>query len=203
MAHNRFNKTYIDNAVTAISAIPLEDVDSVCKALLAAYKRGAQIFTAGNGGSAALAEHFSCDLSKTTWNANKKLTRRFRVSSLVSNTALSTAWANDEGYDHIFSEQLKSMGRPGDLLIVISSSGNSPNILRALETAKAMGIQTIALVGFGGGKAKNLAHLSIHIKYSDYGIVESTHSLLTHTITHWLANAISKKTKGKQLAEVA
>ncbi len=129
----------------------------------------------------------ACDLTKTTLGADpREKSNRFRAVSLSDNVALMTAWANDEGYEHIFSEQIKNLGREDDVLVVISASGNSPNIVAALETARTYGMRTIGLLGFGGGQAKALSEESIVIESRDYGLVEGAHSVLGHMVASWI-----------------
>ncbi|MBI4509578.1 MAG: SIS domain-containing protein, partial [Deltaproteobacteria bacterium] len=112
--------------------------------------------------------------------------KRFRVISMCDNLSLLTAWANDVSFDTVFAEQLKGLARPGDVLLVITGSGNSPNILRALETAQEVGMKTLGWLGFDGGKALSLCDRSILVRTHDYGLVESAHAVLTHLITSWL-----------------
>lgn len=164
---------------------------TVCARLFAAYAQGHSVFFAGNGGSAALANHFACDLEKSSLGSEPRIAKqRLRCHSFAANSALLTAWANDEGYDHIFSEPLASHAKKGDLLIVISASGNSPNILACLKKAQDMGILSIGLLGFQGGQAKGLCDLPLHVQSDDYGIVEGVHSALTHFVTRQLIERI-------------
>lgn len=184
---NDFVEEYIESINRCLRSIPQEDIRNIAGTLLAAYKRKARIFIAGNGGSASTASHFACDLAKTTLGSDPRRKKdRFQAIALSDNVALLTAWANDEGYEHVFSEQMKNLARVGDVLMVISASGNSPNILKALETAAIMKLRTIGLLGFGGGKAKALSDETIVIESHDYGHVEGVHSVLGHMITSWL-----------------
>ena len=112
--------------------------------------------------------------------------RRFRVTSLCDNTELITAWANDSGYEVVFSEQLKTFAEEGDLLIAISASGNSPNIIRAVDVAKIKGMKVIGLTGFAGGKLRELADVPIHVEAKDYGIIENCHLMFGHLATKYL-----------------
>lgn len=187
---------YVKSIHACLESIPDADVHSFASTLLSACGRGATVFIAGNGGSAATASHLACDLTKTTLGANpREKSNRFRVVSLSDNVALMTAWANDEGYDHIFSEQIKNLGREDDVLVVISASGNSPNIVAALEVARMLGMRTVALLGFGGGRAKSLAGESIVVDSYDYGLVEGVHSVLGHMVTSWILSVLEELEK--------
>lgn len=131
----------------------------------------------------------ACDLGKTILIDNTKERRyNFRVNSLTDNVPLMTALANDYGYKYIFSEQLKNLGRKGDMLIVLTASGNSANIIQAVSTAKALGISSFGLVGFGGGKVKDLLDDILLIESDDYGLVEDAHMVINHLITDWFRN---------------
>jgi D-sedoheptulose 7-phosphate isomerase len=152
-------------------------------ALQTAIAGNATIFTCGNGGSAAIANHFVCDHTK---GARTDTDVMPRVHSLVSNIEINTAIANDLAYDHIFSYQLKSYASPGDVLVAISSSGNSPNILNALQWAKANGVVALAMTGFTGGKAHELADISLHVAAHNYGVVEDVHQSLMHALAQFI-----------------
>ena len=186
---------FIDNYYSAIydclKTIPVSDLEKLTSKLLEAYKKGAKIFIAGNGGSAATASHLACDLSKTVLGSEPtEKSRRLHVIGLSDNAAVLTAWANDEGYEHIFSEQLKNLAQAGDMLIVISASGNSPNIIRAVETARDLKMDTVGMLGFGGGKVKGLLDTAVIVDSYDYGYVEGVHSVLGHLVTSWLCKLI-------------
>jgi D-sedoheptulose 7-phosphate isomerase len=189
-----FIETYVGFFGKALRALAPEDIDAVVGVLLAAYERNARVFIAGNGGSAALASHFACDLEKTASGPHpRQVRRRLRALSLNDNMASFSAWANDEGYQVVFAEQLRSHADPGDVLVVISASGNSPNIVAALEAAAQMGLVTVALVGFEGGRALGLADHALHVGASDYGVVEGVHGVLTHVITSCLVLALAER----------
>ena len=162
--------------------LPYEDVNAAINEILSAHERGAGIFTLGNGGSAALASHFACDLGKGTLVHNKSK-KRFRVISLADNIPLITAWANDHGYEHIFAEQLENLVESDDLVFAISGSGNSPNVLRALEVAKNHGARTIGLTGFEGGKMKGLCDVCVILPSDNMEVIEDFHLSMTHAIS--------------------
>jgi len=182
----QFVGDYLAEMTTHLNTISGDAVIGAGERLLRAYRDGAQVLVAGNGGSASTASHFACDLGKTVLGANPTVQQsRFRVVSLADNVALLTAWANDEGYQTVFAEQVKALGRAGDVLVVLSVSGNSPNVLAALHTAREAGIETIGLLGAGGGEAKSLVDDAIVVSCSDYGHVESAHLVVGHLLTHW------------------
>lgn len=141
------------------------------------------IFSCGNGGSAAIANHLVCDCLKGT-RADTEI--RPRVFSLSTTVELITAIGNDFGYQDVFSYQLESTASSGDLLIAISSSGSSPNILKALRTARALGMSTLAMVGFDGGEAATLADVALWVKADNYGVVEDVHQSLMHIFAQFL-----------------
>lgn len=185
---------YVGFFAKALGDLSVEEIDAVVQVLLDAYDRNARIFIAGNGGSASLASHLACDLEKTAAGPNPRaVQKRLRALSLNDNMATFSAWANDEGYRHVFAEQLRSHAEPGDLLVVISASGNSPNIVSALETASEMGVASVALLGFDGGRALELCDHALHVNVSDYGIVEGVHGVLTHVITASLVLALGER----------
>ena len=149
----------------------------------AVITRGGTVWVASNGGSAAIADHTVCDSSKGTHVSG---TPPFRTISLASNVPMLTALANDISYDAVFSEQLKYYLTDRDALLVVSSSGNSPNVVNACEYAKAQGVPTIAFVGFKGGKLAEMADTVVHIAIDNYGIVEDTHQSLIHMLTQYM-----------------
>lgn len=143
------------------------------------------VYVCGNGGSAALSQHFAIDLGLGTHKSGKKACR---IIDLTSNTAVLTATANDTGYEKVFSSQVDFYGRPGDLLIAISSSGNSQNVINAVRKAKELEIVSVGLTGFDGGALRGLVDYSIHVetKVGKYGLVEDLHSFVLHALTHLL-----------------
>jgi phosphoheptose isomerase len=152
-------------------------------ALEEAALRNATVFTCGNGGSAAIANHFACDHTK---GARADTCILPRIHSLVANIEINTAIANDMSYDQVFSYQLQSYAAHGDVLVAISSSGNSPNIVNALLCAREKGIQSIAMTGFHGGRAREITDLSLHVAAHNYGVVEDVHQSLMHALAQFL-----------------
>src|ERR1041384_1765811 len=184
---SEFAKDYLAELKDVLDRLPLEAIDRVLQAIETAHAAGRQIFVIGNGGSAATASHMMNDLCKgTLGHKGDAPWKRFRVIALTDNVSLMTAWANDTDYNHIFSEPLKSLAQHGDLLIAISASGNSPNIIAAVEAAKQMGVQVIGLTGFGGGKLAKMADVSFDVPSDGYGPVEDVHMILDHIITGYL-----------------
>ena len=159
---------------------PLTDVLAVFDQVTAA---GGTVWVAGNGGSAAISDHTVCDCSKGTHVDGQA---PFRTISLTSNVAMLTALGNDSSYDDVFSEPLKYYLKPEDAVLLVSSSGNSPNVVKACEYANAQGVPTVAFVGFKGGKLKEAAQHCVHIEVENYGIVEDTHQSLIHALTQYM-----------------
>lgn len=180
-----FAKNYFQKLADLGKLIDLEEVEKVMNLIEEAYKNGKTIFVAGNGGSAATASHMVCDLCKTILgkdniNSTKK---RFKVVSLTDNVPLLTALANDCSYDFAFSEYLKTFANKGDLLLVITGSGNSKNIIEAVNVAKNLNMVTMGFLGFNGGVCRKILDASILIPSSEYGPVEDFHMVLDHMIT--------------------
>jgi phosphoheptose isomerase len=148
-----------------------------------AMNAGRQIFVAGNGGSAAISDHLCCDFSKGTFAPPKA---PLRTHSLSANSALVTALGNDIGYEHIFSHQLKILAQKGDLAILISSSGNSPNIINAAKIAKEINVTTVGLTGFSGGDVVPLLDVHIHVPIHNYGVVEDCHQSVMHILSQFI-----------------
>lgn len=175
---------YVDNYFArlkgVLDAMPSERIEAMGEVLFRAYQHDKQVFIVGNGGSAATASHMACDLGKNTISPGR---RRFRVLSLTDNMPLVSALANDVGYDSVFSEQLVNLIRPGDVLIVLSGSGRSPNVIRAMRYARQNAATIIALLGFDGGEAVALADECVLVPSSDYGVVEDLHMILDHVLT--------------------
>lgn len=190
-------KSFVDDYLRQMSdqlaSIPDEALERAGKRLLDTAEAGAQILIAGNGGSASTASHFACDLAKTVLGAKPELRKtRFRALSLADNVALLTAWANDVSYESVFAEQVKMLGRPGDVLCVISASGSSPNVVEAVEAARSMDLHTIGFLGFDGGRLKDLVDDAVVVPCHDYGHVESAHLVLGHLLTQWLHDRLEE-----------
>jgi histidinol-phosphate phosphatase family protein len=177
-----FAEHYAGELGHALATVDLASFDRASKVLSDAYDRDAAVFVCGNGGSASIANHLQCDHVKGVRVGTELHTR---VTSLSSNVEILSAIANDIGYDAVFEYQLESMARPGDVLVAVSSSGRSPNIVRALAWAEAHGMQTIAMTGFGGGDARRVAGVSIHVDARNYGVVEDAHQACMHLLAQY------------------
>jgi len=181
---------YLEDVRTMLAQMPLESIEQVLQALLDVYEREGTVFIMGNGGSAATASHFAGDLAKGT--AHPGL-RRFRVVPLTDNVPLITAWANDVDYEWIFAEQLRNLVRPGDLVIGISGSGNSPNVLNAIALAREMGATTVGLTGGDGGKLALMADIAVIAPSDTMEQIEDAHLVLEHLICTTLRDEIRRR----------
>jgi histidinol-phosphate phosphatase family protein len=178
-----FGTEYSDELHAALRTIDPSRFHAAAALLNDAHDRDATVFACGNGGSASIANHLQCDHVKCVGQGTDL---RTRVFSLSTNVELFSAIANDNGYEHVFEHQLASIARAGDLLIAVSSSGRSPNIVRAPEWAAGHGMRTIALTGFTGGSSRELADVSIHVESANYGIVEDTHQACMHLLAQYV-----------------
>ena len=180
-------RPFLERVGQELSRIDPAEVKALADAIMVCYQERRMVFVCGNGGSGSNASHFCEDMGKCTlrredYDNDKK--KRLRILSLTDNTPYILAWANDEGFERVFAEQLKNLASPGDLLIAISGSGNSPNILRAVDWANKNGLKTFGCTGFDGGKLRKLAHQGLHVPLDDMGIVESIHL----TAFHWVVD---------------
>lgn len=174
---------YFARLAEAAATVDRAAIDRAAALIADTAKAGRRIYSCGNGGSAAIANHLVCDCLKGIRNES---TLKPEVISLSTTIELITAIGNDLGYDRIFSYQLESLAKTGDLLIVISSSGNSPNIVAAIEAARALGSPVIAMTGFDGGRAARLADVSLHVAADNYGLVEDVHQALMHLLAQFV-----------------
>ncbi len=176
-----YQKEIIDN----ILSIDMESFNRFMQLLLDVYERDGQVFIAGNGGSAASANHFVCDFGK---NAIPQGMRRFRIHSLADNIEVITALGNDISFDQIFAFQLGNLSHPQDLLIAVSASGNSPDIVNACKFAKEQGCKIVALSGFGGGKICDYADVQLVTDMRSYERIEDLHMMILHMAVCWFKN---------------
>jgi D-sedoheptulose 7-phosphate isomerase len=176
-------RAYGTLAREVIAATDLSGVEDLAHELADCWRTGRQVFLCGNGGSGANAVHIANDF---LYAVSKTPGSGLRVHALPSNAAVVTCLANDEGYDTIYSLQLAVLARPGDVLIVLSGSGNSPNILKALEQARRQSVRSYAILGYSGGKAKALADVPIHFAVDDMQISEDLQMMVAHMIMQWL-----------------
>ena len=174
---------YMKEIQKGFESIDVSKLEKVVNVLDSVISRKGTIYTCGNGGSSSIAEHFVCDFLK---GVSTGTTVQPLIYSLSSNTPTITAVANDISYNDIFSFQLERYGKEGDLLLCVSSSGNSPNIIKALSMAKSKNIETISFVGFSGGDAKDISDNCIHIPIKNYGIVEDIHHSLMHLLAQYI-----------------
>lgn len=177
-----FPESYRTSLLEAIATIDIEKVNRAIEWFRDARAEGRRIFVCGNGGSASTASHFACDVVK---GASFGRQSRFRIMALTDQVPTLTAYANDVGYDAVFVEQLKNFAEPGDLFMAISGSGNSPNVLRAIEYANGIGCRTIALSGRDGGKLGPLAELNLQVAHSHMGRIEDAHLIMLHMIGYY------------------
>jgi D-sedoheptulose 7-phosphate isomerase len=171
--------SYLDQVCHILRNLPHEDIARTIDILAQARQEGRQIFVMGNGGSAATASHFACDLGKGTLEPGKP---RFKVIALTDNMSLFSALANDWGYDRVFVEQLDSLARPGDVVIGISGSGNSENVLRAMDLAVERGLTTIGFTGFEGGRLRDKVEVCVLVDCHVMEQIEDVHLVLEHLI---------------------
>lgn len=179
---------YLNQVFTGIN---IEEVSNFVKILLEARERDAQIFFIGNGGSAATASHFANDLAIGTRSWNKP----FRAVSLTDNQAIVTAISNDNGYENIFTQQLQALMKKGDMVVAISASGNSTNLINAVEHANSNGATTVGITSFDGGQLHKLAKLGVHVPANkgEYGPAEDAHMVLNHLIGAYLTRLVAQE----------
>jgi D-sedoheptulose 7-phosphate isomerase len=177
-----FPERYKSDVVNAIETIDLEKVGQAIDIFSRAREEGRRIFVCGNGGSASTASHFACDMVK---GASFNRPARFRIMALTDSLPTLTAYSNDVHYECVFVEQLKNFAEPGDVVMAISGSGNSPNVLRAVEYGNLIGCHTIALTGRDGGKLGPLAELNIQVSHPHMGRIEDGHMVVTHMISYY------------------
>lgn len=191
-----FPEAYRLKLLHALDSIPLDKVEEAIRILARAREEGRTIFVCGNGGSASTASHFVCDMVK---GASYGRSTRFRIQALTDSLATITAYANDCSFEHIFVEQLKNFARPGDIVMALSGSGNSANVIRAVEYANSIACCTIALSGRDGGKLAPLAQLSINIPEPHMGRIEEAHFTICHMIGYYFMEEAGGSSLGPQV----
>jgi D-sedoheptulose 7-phosphate isomerase len=185
-------RPFLERVGQELLRVDVAQVKALADAMYDCYQKGRFIFVIGNGGSGSNASHFCEDIGKGTLRRqdfDNDAKKRFRILSLTDNTPYILAWGNDEGFDRVFVEQLKNLAGPGDLLIAISGSGNSPNVLRAVEWANRHAVTTFGCTGFTGGKLRSQAKHNLHVPIEDMGIVESIHL----TVFHWIVDDLYRR----------
>ena len=191
MDPQRFAAGYLKGMAAVMADLPLADINMIVDVLASAYEGGRRIFVAGNGGSAASAAHMACDLNKSVLSDSEDTAvKRFAVVALADNIPTLTAWANDTRYDQVFSQPLRNLAQVGDVLIVISASGNSKNIVHAAEMAKKLGLTTIGLLGFEGGAVRAALDQALVVHSNDYGYIEDAHMIVIHLVTAYFREAL-------------
>jgi D-sedoheptulose 7-phosphate isomerase len=182
-------ETYLAGVSTLVAALPVNSIAAAAELLMAVWRRRGRVYVLGNGGSAAIASHFAGDLNK---GANVAGRHRFRASALVDNVPALMAWSNDDGYTAALAEQLRNVVEPADLVIGVSGSGNSPNVVNALALARQAGASTLALCGFDGGQLARpeLSHVAIHVPGHNMEQVEDAFSVLCHALLYTLRRQI-------------
>lgn len=180
---------YLDEVGALLYSLPRQPLQEIIDALLIAYTYGRTIYVIGNGGSASTATHFACDLQKWTLTAGQP---RVKAIALTDNMALFSAYANDDGYEHVFEAQLRTLLRPGDVVVAISGSGRSPNVLRAVAFANEHGAVTIGLTGFSGGELAGMADHYLVVPSTRMNQIEDVHMTLCHLIADAVRAALSE-----------
>jgi len=186
---------YLGDFVKLLAQVDRKQIQAMVDLVTEAYVNEKTVFIIGNGGSGANASHLCEDLGKGTLHDFEKQ-RRLKVMSLTDNTPYILAWGNDTAYDRIFVEQLKNFVEKGAVLIAISGSGNSPNVISCIEYANSQGMKTLGVTGYDGGKLKKIAHHNVHVPSFNMGMVESVHS----TLFHYLLDTLYHKFKALNLA---
>ena len=175
---------YAERLHRALDGVDKVAMDRARSVVEQAAHAGRRVHSIGNGGSAAIADHLCCDWTKGTHASGHPI---IDAHSLTANIALYSAVANDFGFETVFSRQIELIGREGDVLVAISSSGNSPNIVAGVSAARAAGMTTIGLSGFGGGALRDAADIALHVDDSNYGVVEDAHQAIIHVLAQFIA----------------
>lgn len=195
---DKYIKNYIKKSQKLLEHLPVKEISKAINILQATYERDGRIYVFGNGGSLSMATHWVADFNKTVFNKHlDKNLRRFQAIRLPTTESEITAWANDVGFDMIFAGPLKNYIKEGDAIIAISSSGNSPNILKAVELAKEYNVPVIGVTGFDGGNLNKLADAKVLVKSEKgaYELVEGVHSVILHMMTLYFKNSFDYLSK--------
>ena len=185
-------RQYFEELQGVAASLCHEGIDQIADMLVKAHESGQTIFTFGNGGSAALASHLACDLGKGTAYCNGG--KRLRALALTDSIPMLTAWANDSRYEDVFSEQLKNFVQPRDIALAISGSGNSKNVLNALQVARHAGATTVGISGFEGGEMKSLCDICVIVPSTNMQIIEDLHLAIAHSIFRIVYTRVSVRT---------
>lgn len=196
MKFRKFAKDYLKKLKADLDRLDLEVLEKIANLIWKTYKADKTLYLIGNGGSAATASHMANDFAKGLLGHKGDAPHKpMKAVALTDNFSLISAWANDTSFDDIFARQIEGLAQKGDLLIGISASGNSPNILKAVEVAKTKGLKTIGFCGFDGGKLSKLADLALVVYAQHYGRVEDVHMVLDHLISNFLYEKLQEKAK--------
>jgi D-sedoheptulose 7-phosphate isomerase len=189
-------RDYQAGLLKLLENLSYRELESLIQLLESAYTEGRRVFVVGNGGSAATASHMACDLAKTVLGpAPQRVERRFRIMALTDNVPLITAYGNDIEYASVFSEPLRNLAERGDILIAISASGNSANIVEAVAAARTLSLKTVGLLGFDGGEVGTMVDTAIIIPSDNYGYVEDLHMILVHIITDYFKRRLAARSE--------
>lgn len=183
-------RQYFDELQRVVTNLPYEGVNRIAEVLVTAYEDGRALYLFGNGGSASLASHLACDLGKGTAYCNGG--KRFRAFALTDNLPTLTAWANDSSYEHVFSEQLRNFVQAQDVAFAISGSGNSRNVLSALQVAREAGATTVGISGFQGGQMKSSCDICVIVPSNNMQIIEDLHLAMAHSIFRIVYSRMSR-----------
>ena len=184
---------YLTGLKAVLDALSRDDLCDMVDSLHRAHEEGRHVFVIGNGGSAATASHMACDLQKTVLGTPPRPgARRLKITALTDSVPLLTAWGNDAGYETVFAQQLENVANEGDLLVVITASGNSRNVVEAVKTARTLGLHTIGLLGFDGGRVKDLLDQAVIVSSDHYGHIEDAHLVVNHLITTYFQQLMSQ-----------
>lgn len=195
LSSDDFCRDYTQRLQHALAHGPIAAVGQLAAALLSALDHKNHVFLAGNGGSAGNANHLANDL---LYGMGKDSGVGLRVEALPANAAVLTCLANDISYDEVFAEQIRIKGEPGDVLIMLSGSGNSPNIVRALESGNLLGMKTFAILGYSGGRCRDLAHVPIHFAVDDMQISEDLQLIVGHICVQWVRAQLTQRRESRE-----
>ena len=182
--------SYFRSLAAVMARMPHARIDEIADVLYQCYQDGRTVFLLGNGGSASLASHFACDLAKGT-TENMSTEKRLRAIALTDNIPLLTAWSNDHGYESVFVEQLRNLVQPSDVVLAISGSGNSANVLKALRFAREAGALVVGLTGYAGGKMKDLCDVCLVVACDNMQHIEDLHLCVAHALYTSVRNKIA------------
>ncbi len=193
------SRQYFEELQRVFTGLSHGSIDQMADVLVKAYESERVVYTFGNGGSASLASHLACDLGKGTAYCNGG--KRFRVLALTDNLITLTAWANDSSYEDVFSEQLRNFVQPQDVAFAISGSGNSKNVLNALQVARDAGATTLGISGFQGGQMKSLCDICVVVPSNNMQIIEDVHLAMAHSIFRIVYTRMSRRTMTASCSE--